>query len=112
MPDLDELTQRLERARAGLARGVRRTVERQRERLRLDGERLRRAPLLLVERRRAGIERAAARLRALSPRATLGRGYAIVRKDGALVRAAAAVAAGDRVDVEVAEGTFAARVEP
>jgi len=35
-----------------------------------------------------------------------------VRKDGALVRTAASVAAGDRIDVEVAEGAFAARVDP
>jgi len=112
VPDLDELTQRLERARSGLARGVRRVLERRRERLAADRERLRRAPLLLLERRRAALEQSAARLRALSPRSTLARGYAIVRKDGAIVRSPSSVAAGDLIDVAVADGPFAARVEP
>ena len=75
------------------------------------GERLRRAPALALERKAAAVERQAARLRALSPRATLGRGYAIVRKGEAIIRAPAEVTAGDEIDVEVAEGTFGARVE-
>jgi len=111
VPDLDELRARLDRARDGLGRGARLTLERHRERLGRTHERLRRAPPLLLERRRAALERAGARLRALSPRATLGRGYAIVRRDGTLVRAAGAVAAGDAITVEVADGSFAARVE-
>ena len=48
------------------------------------------------------------RLGTLSPKSTLRRGYAIVRKDGAV---AASVAVGDRVDVELAESGFGARVE-
>ena len=73
--------------------------------------RLQRAPLLAVERKRARLEHAAGRLRALSPRATLERGYAIVRKDGELVRGTAAVATGDAIAVELADGSFGARVE-
>ena len=56
--------------------------------------RLRAAPLLLLERRRAALDHAAARLQALSPHATLARGYAIVRPSGAALRDAGAVAAG------------------
>jgi exonuclease VII large subunit len=41
----------------------------------------------------------------------LARGYAIVRTDTGIVRTAAAVAPGDRIDVELAEGALAARVE-
>ena len=74
-------------------------------------ERLRRAPSLAVERKRARLEHAAGRLRALSPRATLQRGYAIVRAHDEIVRTPEAVAAGDPIDVEVAEGRFGARVE-
>ena len=48
------------------------------------GERLRRGPALLLERRRSAIERAEGRLTALSLRATLGRGYAIVRSGDAV----------------------------
>jgi exodeoxyribonuclease VII large subunit len=74
-------------------------------------ERLRRAPALAVERKRARLEHAAGRLRALSPRATLERGYAIVRTHDEIVRTADAVSSGDELDVEVADGRFEARVE-
>ena len=56
-------------------------------------------------------ERAAAKLRALSPLATLDRGYAIVRSEGAVVTKAADLAAGAAVDVRLAEGGFAATVD-
>jgi exodeoxyribonuclease VII large subunit len=73
--------------------------------------RLQRAPRLLVERKRAGLESLAGRLRTLSHQSTLRRGYAIVRTDSGIVRDASSVAAGDRVDVELAQGGFGARVE-
>jgi len=111
VPDLDELLQGLERSRRALARGAGRALERQRERLASTRERLRRAPPLTLERRRTALEHAAGRLRALSPQATLGRGYAIVRREGLLVREAAALSRGDRVDVQLAAGSFAASVE-
>ena len=111
VPDLDELIESLERARTGLARGARRVVERYGERLERTRDSLRRAPALLLERRRAALEQTAGRLRTLSPRATLSRGYAIVRKKGELVRSAAAVSPGDPIAVEVADGSFGARVE-
>jgi exodeoxyribonuclease VII large subunit len=111
VPDADELAERLERARAGLARGARRTVERDRERLERAHERLGRAPALALERRGARLEHAAARLRALAPHATLERGYAIVRAGDSIVRSGRQVEAGTRVDVEVADGGFGARVE-
>ena len=52
-----------------------------------------------------------ARLRALSPAATLERGYAIVqRADGHVVRAADEVKTGDRLRVRLAEGELQATV--
>jgi exodeoxyribonuclease VII large subunit len=111
VPNLAELTGRLERQREALARCVRRLLERDRERTARLRERLRGAPRLAVERKRAASEQAAARLRALSPRGTLARGYAIVRAKGAILRTAAAVSGGDAVDVELGRGSFDARVE-
>jgi exodeoxyribonuclease VII large subunit len=111
VPDLGELLQRLDRARSGLERGARRTLERERRNLDRIHERLNRAPRLLLERGRARLEHSAGRLQALSPRATLERGYAIVRSDGAIVRSGKAVEPGSRVEVELAEGGFGARVE-
>jgi len=111
VPDAVELLQRLDRARGALSRGARGVVERRRQRVEQTHERLRRAPALAVERKRARLEHSAGRLRALSPRATLQRGYAIVRSGDAIIRSADAVAAGETIDVEVAEGRFGARVE-
>ena len=133
VPDVSELSGRLDRARVGLERGTRRTLERDAHRLersleRLRAaprlaleregrrverarERLRAAPALAVERKRAALEATGGRLVALSPKATLGRGYAIVRTESGVVSSSAQVAAGTRVDVTLAEGAFGARVE-
>src|SRR5919106_2196603 len=111
VPDLAELTARLDAARSALARGARRSVEREHERTETLHERLRRAPLLLVERKRASLENATARLRVLSPSSTLERGYAIVRGEDGILRAAAELERGTRVDVQLAEGGFGATVE-
>lgn len=57
------------------------------------------------------IARLAGQVRALSPAATLDRGYAVVqRADGAVVRRPDDVTAGDRLRVRVAEGELAAEV--
>jgi exodeoxyribonuclease VII large subunit len=111
VPDVTELLARLERSRTGLARGARGVFEGRRQRLVHAHDRLRRAPALAVERKRARLEQAAGRLRALSPRATLERGYAIVRTGEEIVRSATEVSAGDPLEVEVADGRFGARVE-
>jgi exodeoxyribonuclease VII large subunit len=111
VPDLEEMVAGLGRARDALARGARRTLDVHSQRLSRTHDRLRRAPALLVERRRAVLAQKAGRLRALSPRATLDRGYAIVRREGELLRSATAVAPGDAISVELADGAFGARVE-
>jgi exodeoxyribonuclease VII large subunit len=133
VPELSQLSGRLDRAREAIARSVRRTLERDATALARTAERLRsapramlerrgeqlerrrerlsRAPALAIERKRAALETNAARLRVLSPQKTLERGYAIVRTDTALVTSRTAVATGDHVDVRVADGSFGARVE-
>ena len=111
VPDEQELRERLAALRAGLERETRRVVDRARRDLAADRERLTKAPALLLERKRSALAMSAARLRALSPKATLARGYAIVRRDDAVVRSATALAPGAHVDVELAQGRFAARVE-
>jgi exodeoxyribonuclease VII large subunit len=82
-----------------------------RERLTQTGRRLQGAPLLLLERKRARLDGAYGRLRALSPRATLERGYAIVRTDHRIVRTSKEIDPGSHVDVELGEGGFGATVE-
>lgn len=59
----------------------------------------------------ADVEHTLARVTALSPAATLGRGYAVVqRAAGQVVRRQADVADGDPLQVRVADGDFAVRV--
>jgi len=133
VPDLDELRRDLARARgalercvrrslerelgrlrgahAGLERGSRRVLERDGHRLTTLGDRLRRSPALLVERRRALVAHQGARLAALSPRGTLERGYAIVRANDKILRSTGSIRPGERVEVELAQGRFGARIE-
>ncbi len=111
VPDLGELQAALGRQRALLDSAVRRSLARERERLNRTGDRLRSAPLLLLERRRVTLDHAAARLQALSPRATLTRGYAIVRSDGRALRDAALASSGDCVEIELALGGLTATVD-
>ena len=133
VPELSVVVAGLDRARASLARTVRLAlsrdaqalahaldrlraaprlaVERESRRVEQARDRLRRAPALAVERKRAALESAAGKLRVLSPLKTLERGYAIVRTESHLVRSAADLAPGVRVEVALAEGGFGARVE-
>jgi exodeoxyribonuclease VII large subunit len=65
-----------------------------------------------LQRARAEIATAQGGLSALSPFATLERGYAIVRRsDGSVVRDAASAAPGEGLDVRLAVGTLDVRVE-
>ncbi|MET8261368.1 exodeoxyribonuclease VII large subunit [Micromonospora sp. NPDC005205] len=135
VPDLTEEVRLIGQARHRLERAVRNLVDR--ETHRLDGLRSRpvlarpqvmvehRATELTALRQRAGrclehrlgaaeddLRHTLARLRALSPAATLDRGYAIVqRTDGHVVRAAAEVGKGDPLRVRLADGELAATVD-
>ena len=111
VPDISELRERLTRTRASLHRGAQRAAERHAQRLASAHDRLGRAPLLALERRRARLDTLHARLGALSPLATLDRGYAIVHRGDELVRSAEQVGTGDAIEVRVAEGTFGAHVD-
>jgi exodeoxyribonuclease VII large subunit len=110
VPDVKELRAALDRHRKALHRAGRRTAERHVLRVTNAHERLRRAPLLALERKAARLATAHARLGALSPLATLDRGYAIVRRGDDVVRAASGVDAGDAISVRVADGSFGAVV--
>jgi exodeoxyribonuclease VII large subunit len=110
VPDIGELRETLVRSREALHRGAHRAAERHAQRLVATHDRLRRAPLLALERRRATLDTLHARLGALSPVATLERGYAIVHRGEELVRASTQVERGDQIDVRVADGSFGATV--
>jgi exodeoxyribonuclease VII large subunit len=111
VPDAVELATALAATRRRLRIGLQAQLGRSRSRLERQGERLHSAPRLLLERRRSAIDHAGARLQALSPLATLARGYAIVRSGAGAVRDAATVQTGDALDVQLATGSLTARVE-
>ena len=111
VPDARELRSALDASRRRLEAAIRSRLERDTQRLGHTAERLRRAPLLLLERRRSALDHLGVRLQALSPGATLARGYAIVRTGGEALRDAAEVAPGDHLEIELASGGLGARVE-
>jgi exodeoxyribonuclease VII large subunit len=74
-------------------------------------ERSRRTLRHLLERARTDLEHTRARVVALSPAATLRRGYAVLQHpDGRAVRSAAEVAEGEPLRARVADGAFAVTV--
>jgi exodeoxyribonuclease VII large subunit len=96
--------------RSGPEPGLRRAAER----LRGDAGRLDFALAVRVRQARAGLERAAGRLDALSPLACLARGYAIVRRGnatGPVVSDAGTLAVGDPVALVFARGRARARID-
>jgi exodeoxyribonuclease VII large subunit len=111
VPAAEELRSALDERLERMAAATRRIVARSRERLERLRERLLGAPRTLLERRRATVDRAGARLHALSPLATLERGYAIVRHEGVAVRDAGLVPVGAEVDAQLVRGALRARVE-
>lgn len=99
----------LSRRLAGQHPGVR--LSRQRVRLQAQVERLERGPTRLVADTRFRLGSAAGKLDALSPLASLGRGYAICQKpDGTVVTRTAQVAPGDSVGVRLSDGRLACDV--
>jgi exodeoxyribonuclease VII large subunit len=111
VPELAELEASLDAAHRRAVLAAQSLVGRHVERVGRLGERLRGSPRLLLERRRASLDHAGARLQALSPLATLGRGYAIVRAGGVALRDSTAVAVGDHLDVQLATGSLGATVD-
>lgn len=73
-------------------------------------ERLGRVGGRMTAEQRATLRLLMARLHALSPLASLGRGFSITRRDGRVVRDAAQVAVGERVEILLHRGRLEAEV--
>ena len=100
------------RQRERLACALPASLDRSRTRLEHERERLASCGGALVPRFGQQAALAAARLHDLSPLAVLGRGYAVARtEDGAVVKSVEAAPPGTAVDVAVADGVLACRVE-
>ena len=109
---------RLDARRVQLARRL--AAQTPRRRLALLGERvaqldmrLRRATATILASANQRADALGRQLHAVSPLATLGRGYAIVRRasDGSVVRRASTVEPGETVEAQLASGSLVCRVE-
>jgi exodeoxyribonuclease VII large subunit len=108
----DALARRLRAGLAANAQQHRARIAHQRDRVAACGDRARRCIAALLAERRSRIERAERLLAAYSYRAVLSRGFALVRDaKGQPLRAAAAVAAGMKLDIEFADGRVAATAD-
>jgi exodeoxyribonuclease VII large subunit len=112
VPDVLEELERIVRLRDRIRRTVTQRVAHEGQGTDRDRTTMRRC----IDQRIAGglhdLSHLRARLRTLSPAATLDRGYAVVlTPDGHVVRDAAMLEVGSDVDVRVATGGFTARVE-
>lgn len=136
IPDVSEEHERITRARSRITVAVRHRLEREEAglaavrsrpvladparslRARADEiasvrDRARRHLRHSLDRAAVEVEHTRARVRALSPAATLERGYAVVqRAGGAVVRRPDDVAPGDRVRLRLAEGDLTATIDP
>lgn len=109
---LDGLAKRLAAARGAVFRAERTRLATQGERLVALAERRDRALAALVMRRRERVEAVWSLLRSLGPQSVLSRGYALVRTaDGTLLRSASGAQPGTALDIQMADGRFAAVVE-
>jgi exodeoxyribonuclease VII large subunit len=111
VPQLADLHAGLDATRRRLGLAVSSRIDRHRSRLERQGERLRAAPFTLLERRRTTLDHTGSRLQALSPLATLNRGYAIVRAGGQALRDTSGVAPTDALEIQLAAGSLAATVD-
>ena len=103
------LAQRLQASLAANITAVRTRIARQNERVAAFSERAERAIGNILDRRAALLERAGQLLAALSYRGVLARGFALVRDGNSRpLRAAAAVSAGMRLDIEFSDGRVGA----
>ena len=113
VPAESDLRTRLETAGADLTAAVTRRVSEAHVALTRSARHVHRSASVAVERRAARLASAAARVQALSPLATLARGYAVAREiDGgrALIHADQ-FKAGALFDLILADGTIRSRVE-
>lgn len=109
--DLDAARERVARHERALAHALP-DVSRLRRELVIHADRMRAAAAAATTRARQSTTHTLSRLQALSPLATLDRGYALVsRAGGGVLTSAAEVAPGDRVEIRWRDGARPARVE-
>jgi exodeoxyribonuclease VII large subunit len=111
VPSLVEQMDVISRLRQRSASVVRTLLDREQQALEHRRSRARMLVTSRVDAAHTDVTHLAARVRALSPAATLDRGYALVlAPSGSLVRSSSDVSAGDLLDIRVAQGRLEAQV--
>ncbi len=111
VPPLSDLQRETARLAQRMCSAAQRRVADSRRRLEVVARRVTTTAGSRVERDRLAVRALAGRLQALSPLATLARGYAVVTDTrGHLVQRTGDVAVGDPVTIRVTDGTVAAQV--
>ena len=112
VPTLADLQSTLRMRRGALIAALANRSASARADVRTTARDLRAATLRRLETRRAEMSAVAGRLNALSPLATLSRGYAVARRpDGEALTRAAQFASGEKFNLSLHDGSVAARVE-
>jgi exodeoxyribonuclease VII large subunit len=110
VPSLAEQTQLVDGLRKRGGRVLMNMIDRELQTVSHRRDRLRTIMVTRIATAESDVSHLAARVRALSPAATLDRGYAIVMtSDGVIVRRASEVEVGSLLDIRLAEGRLAAR---
>jgi exodeoxyribonuclease VII large subunit len=109
VPSHAEQSQRIAELRNRSRRSVLLLTERAADVVITQKQRMRSSIHTMIDRHSRDLDHMHARLRTLSPQATLDRGYAIaLSEDGQIIRDAARVATGAQVEIRVAVGRFRA----
>ena len=112
VPDVTEQQELIRRQRQRTRQMVTRRFQSDAQELARMRTTARRAITRRIDHGRSDLAHLTARLVALSPAATLDRGYAVLRRhDGTVVKDPASLGAGERLDARVALGSFAVTVE-
>lgn len=106
VPDVAEELRDINQMRSRAARVVAHRVERDLSMVTESRRRIRSTVQGRVDHGLVDVEHVAARIRALSPAATMDRGYAIVQHDGAVVRDPDDVPVGGALHIRVAQGSL------
>lgn len=107
VPSHAEQSERVSELRSRARRAVHLLADRAVDEIRQQRERIRASLRTRIDTNIKDLEHMQARLRTLSPQATLDRGYAIaLTSDGSIIREASSVPQGALIDVRVAVGRF------
>lgn len=112
VPDVAEQQEIIRRQRQRGRQMIARRIRSDSQELTRMGTSMRRAITRRIDHGRSDLAHLTARLVALSPAATLDRGYAVLRRaDGTVVRDPASLGTGERLDARVAHGSFTVTAE-